>query len=264
MLVPKLTPLVRPLVDQSQRCFYTAHGRRKTRKSPSSTLDSSDRDVNDRPEYRVHDMADATSTPQQDPGSDANIEEACLHGNLERVRYLLSQCKEDIARKNTVGRTPLMTAAFGRHREVFDFLLREGADISIGDDNGCNILHWACRGGSIEMVKYILSMEGMGVNDKGTDGTTPVVSAAWRGHKDVVEFLVSLGADMSVVDDLGETILHWAAQGGNVEMVKYILSQNIVDVDTRSKMGQTAADIAQVWDHKDVVKLLRKPRCHVM
>ncbi|XP_067670153.1 ankyrin repeat domain-containing protein 2-like isoform X2 [Haliotis asinina] len=209
-------------------------------------------------------IASASSTPQQEPGSDANIERACLHGDLDRVRYLLSQCKEDIARKDAVGRTPLMTAAFGGHRELFDFLLGEGADVSVLDNNGCSILHWSCRGGNIEMVEYILSMEGMGVNNKGTGGTTPVVSAAWRGHKHVVEFLVSRGADMSVVDDLGETILHWTAQGGNVEMVKYILSQNVVDVNARSKMGQTAADIAEVWDHKEVAKLLKKERCHVM
>lgn len=216
----------------------------------------------------IYFTATSTSTPipQQEPGSDLDIHLACFSGDLVRVRNILSQGQEDINGKagNSLGKTPLMQAAHGGRKEVFDFLVSEGADISLLDNYGFNILHWACRGGSVEMVKYILSLNGMDVNTTGTDGTTPVASAAWMGHKDVVDFLVGEGADVTLVSDLDENILHWTCQGGNVEMVRYILSQKFVDINARTKIGQTAADIAEVWGHKKVVRLLKKPRCHVM
>ncbi|XP_046558390.1 putative ankyrin repeat protein RF_0381 [Haliotis rubra] len=230
--------------------------------------------MGDIPERQEHHAENATSTesrtstltatPQQEPDSEVKIHKACLNGDLARVKYIVSQGQEDINVRDSIMSTPLMKAACGGNRDLFDFLVGEGADISLLDSHGCSILHWACRGESIEMVKYILSMEGMDVNSRGTDGLTALSSAAWRGNVDMLKFLVSVGADVTTVDDIGENILHSACEGGNVDMVKYILSKNLVDVNARTKLGETAADIAQQWKHPEVVRLLKRPRCHLM
>ncbi|XP_071078471.1 cyclin-dependent kinase 4 inhibitor C-like [Haliotis cracherodii] len=83
------------------------------------------------------------------------------------------------------------------------------------------------------------------------------MEAARGGHRDVVELLVSEGADVSLVDVVGDNILHWACMGGDVETVKFVLSLHVVDIDARNKWGQTAADWARIWGHQQVVELLK-------
>ncbi|XP_048242814.1 serine/threonine-protein phosphatase 6 regulatory ankyrin repeat subunit C-like [Haliotis rufescens] len=82
------------------------------------------------------------------------------------------------------------------------------------------------------------------------------MEAALRGHRDVVELLVSEGADVSLVDDDGDNIIHWACWGGDVETVKFVLSLNVVDIDARNNSGRTARDEARDWHEEPVVKLL--------
>ena len=39
---------------------------------------------------------------------------------------------------------------------------------------------------------------------------TPLHRAAWNGHKEIVELLISKGADVNVKNDGDETALDWA------------------------------------------------------
>ncbi|XP_067668433.1 ankyrin repeat, SAM and basic leucine zipper domain-containing protein 1-like [Haliotis asinina] len=85
---------------------------------------------------------------------------------------------------------------------------------------------------------------------------TPVMAAAWRGHRDVVELLVSRGADVSLVTDAGNNIRHWACGGGDRTTVEFVLSLDGVDVNARNNNGRTVADVARRWGHRQLSDLL--------
>ncbi|XP_046343881.2 palmitoyltransferase AKR1-like isoform X2 [Haliotis rufescens] len=121
----------------------------------------------------------------------------------------------------------------------------------------CKGLFVASGAGNVEEVKRLLS-QGVDVNCRwGEWSWTPVMMAAYGGHRDVVELLVSEGADVSLVDGGGDNILHWAcAGGGDLETVKYVLSLHVVDIDARNNDGQTAADWARRAGHTRVADLL--------
>ncbi|XP_071116432.1 inversin-like [Haliotis cracherodii] len=194
------------------------------------------------------------ATPSQ--ADREHLHYASKDGDLEEVKRLLSTPGVDINCR--VGsRTPVMAAARWGHRDVVELLVSEGADVSLVDVVGYNILHLACRGGDVETVKYVLSLHVVDINSRGWGSRTPVMEAAWRGYRDVVELLVSEGADVSLVDVAGDNILHLACRGGDVETVKYVLSLNVVDIDARSKSGQTAAIMARLGGRQPVVKLLK-------
>ncbi|XP_071115571.1 ankyrin repeat domain-containing protein 50-like [Haliotis cracherodii] len=181
---------------------------------------------------------------------------ACRGGRVEVVKYLLSQ---DMVRINSRGwkqRTPVMVAAVNRHKEVVELLVSEGADVSLLSHSGDNILCCACLGGDVEVVKYILSQDMVGINSRGWKKRTPVMVAALRGHKEVVELLVSEGANVSLVNQRRDNILHLACRGGHLEVVKYILSQDKVGINAKNKKGQTAAKIAISQDRGDMLDLL--------
>ncbi|XP_046344215.2 KN motif and ankyrin repeat domain-containing protein 2-like isoform X9 [Haliotis rufescens] len=120
----------------------------------------------------------------------------------------------------------------------------------------CGDLYDASRRGNLEEVKRILS-QGVDVNCRsGWWSRTPVMGAAWSGNRDVVELLVSEGADVSLVDRDGHNILHFACVRGHFETVKFVLSLHVVDIDARDNWRRTAADWARDGGHTRVVDLL--------
>ncbi|XP_067653812.1 ankyrin repeat domain-containing protein 2-like [Haliotis asinina] len=155
-----------------------------------------------------------------------------------------------------------MWAARNGHRDVVEFLVGRGADVSLVDSDGNNILHWACREGHLETVKLILSLNVVDINSRGWYSRTPVMWAAENRHSDVVKFLVDRGTDVSLVDRGGNNVLHLACRGGDLETVKLILSLNVVNINARNNYGETAADVARVYRRQRVVDLLVSRGAH--
>ncbi|XP_048246410.1 ankyrin repeat domain-containing protein 50-like [Haliotis rufescens] len=189
---------------------------------------------------------------------------ACRGGHMGTVKFVLSLKFADINSRGWRSRTPMIKAVLKGHREVVEFLVSEGADVSLVNVYGDNILHMACRGGHMETVKFVPSLNMVDINSRGWRSRTPVMRATVVGHREVVELLVSEGADVSLVDDDGNNIFQLACAGGDVGTVKFVLSLNVVDIDAMNNIGQTAGDRARLRRYQKIVKLLEPPRCHVM
>ncbi|XP_046578811.1 ankyrin repeat domain-containing protein 50-like [Haliotis rubra] len=181
---------------------------------------------------------------------------ACLGGNIEIVKYILSQNFIDINSRGKFGRTPVMKAAWGGHVSLFDLLERVGADLSLVSEQGDTILHLACHRDNVPMVKHILSKHIVGVNCRGMNGRTPVMIAAMYGHRGVLNVLVDDGGDVSLVDSNGENVLHAACRGGSNNMVLHFLSKRIARINNKSGNGQTPLMLAAEGGHRGVFDLL--------
>ncbi|XP_048246405.1 ankyrin repeat domain-containing protein 50-like [Haliotis rufescens] len=181
---------------------------------------------------------------------------ACLGGHVKIVEHILSQEDTDINCRGQYGGTPLMLAAFDGHREVFDLLVTKGADATLVCNKGNTILHVACIGGHVDLVKPILSQGMVDINSQRQDGRTPLLLAAFCGHREVFDLLVRNGANASVVCNKGNTILHVACIGGHVEMVEHIMSQGIGDVNSQNQDGRTPLLLAAFGGHREVFDLL--------
>ncbi|XP_046558660.1 serine/threonine-protein phosphatase 6 regulatory ankyrin repeat subunit B-like isoform X2 [Haliotis rubra] len=199
----------------------------------------------------------ATPTPaRRDARADADLRDACREGNLAEVKRILDTGRADVNCRGGVGRTPVMEAAWRGHGDVVELLVSRGADVSLVDDGGENILHCACLGGDRKTVEFVLSLDGVDVNSRGGRSSTPVMVAARRGHGDVVELLVSRGADVSLVDDDGNNTLHWACWRGDRKTVEFVLSLDRVDINSRGGGSWTPVMWAARWRHRDMVELL--------
>ncbi|XP_067654201.1 uncharacterized protein [Haliotis asinina] len=123
-------------------------------------------------------------------------------------------------------------------------------------------LYAASRRGDLETVKRILAEGDVDINYRGPYSRTPVMAAAYYRHRDVVEFLVGRGADVSLVDMWGYNVLHLACIRGDLETVKLILSMNVVDINARNNYGKTAADYARDWGRQRMLDLLVSRGAH--
>ena len=131
-----------------------------------------------------------------------------------------------------------MKAAQGGHLAVMRFLVSEGADIHVRDENGWTALMWAAQGGHLDVVRFLV-VEGADIHARNNVGDTALVLAAQGGHLALVRFLVSEGADIHVRDENGWTALMRATVGGHLALVRFLVSEG-VDVNARNESGDTA------------------------
>jgi hypothetical protein len=96
-------------------------------------------------------------------------------------------------------------------------LLDAGADVNVKNANTGRLqytpLHWAAYYGHLEIAELLIS-RGADLDAEDPDYSTPLYLAAEQGHPKVVEFLISKGAEVNVKSSRwGYTPLHRAAWG---------------------------------------------------
>jgi hypothetical protein len=114
-------------------------------------------------------------------------------------------------------------------------------------------LSWCAENGDLNGVKSFLNTG----NINGADGQKPPLHlAAGGGHRDVVEFLVSQGANINETDSsLGWSPVHYAASSGHAEMVALLIQMG-AKFDISDGRGDCPIHIAASQGHLDVVKTL--------
>ncbi|XP_067685868.1 putative ankyrin repeat protein RF_0381 [Haliotis asinina] len=191
-----------------------------------------------------------------DHNSNNMLHICCSRGHVDTVKYILNSSMVDINSKNSKGMTPVLIAAFWSEREILNILEKQGANLSITDGSGDNILHVACIGGDKRIVKHVLERHMVDINARGCDGMTAVLYAADCTTSDILKLLLENGADPFVVNDNGDSVLHMASAGGKENIVKFVLSQNIIDITTKNKQGKNATVIAKENGFLSITKLL--------
>lgn len=113
-------------------------------------------------------------------------------------------------------RTALHCAAYGGFAECVSVLLEEGgATVNLQDYEGIAALHWACSTGSLDVIQQLLSA-GADPNLMEVDGgrLTPLDYAIIGGHQDVAQLLIENGAlSISGIQDLAAIIIQKSVRG---------------------------------------------------
>ncbi|VDN01767.1 unnamed protein product [Thelazia callipaeda] len=122
------------------------------------------------------------------------------------------------------------------------------------DDNDCDIIVkdmsdpneqvlTAAENGDIELLKSLINDCPSLLLARDADGYTALHRAAYNGHLEVVNYLLSIGADPEWKTNNGWTVLHCAATWSMYEVVALILRHN-VDVNSRSNGNLTPLHLA--------------------
>jgi uncharacterized protein len=119
---------------------------------------------------------------------------------------------------NSAGATPFWRAAQAADVPAMKLLIARGADRKIKSMKGQSPLHIAAGAdvhGNQEVtalgtwmpgVRYLVEELGADVNERDTQGLTALHHAAGRGDNEMIVYLVSKGADVTVVGKKGETV----------------------------------------------------------
>jgi len=113
----------------------------------------------------------------------------------------------------------------------------------------------AAEQGDLETIKELVgeSPELIGATDD--QGYSPLHKAAYNGRLEVVEYLISQGADVNAVSGSGSTPLHGAGYYGHPEIAKALLDAGARG-DIANAGGYTPLLSASAGNHGDIVRLL--------
>ncbi|CAB0042712.1 unnamed protein product [Trichogramma brassicae] len=161
--------------------------------------------------------------------------------------------------RNKSGDTPLHLALRSQYdrRPVVELLLRKGAEPNLPNNNGYTPLHnistvYAHHCELAEMLFGISEEKNQLVRIDARDrrGDTAAHLAVQFGRKELVELLLRRGADPALVNEKGETLLHYICQrylGDDFAELFFQINDEkhrLVEVDARDKLGRTPLQLA--------------------
>ena len=131
-------------------------------------------------------------------------------------------------------------------------LLSRGFDPNTVDEYGQPALFAALKEPSPKAAEALIRSEQTKVELRNDKGESPLMLAALRGQKALVELLIWREAD---VNKTGWTPLHYAASGGHADIAKLLLDHSAY-IDAESPNGTTPLMMAAMYGTPEVVKLL--------
>ena len=195
-------------------------------------------------------------------------------GHFSVVLALLAHNADPNLARFEEGTSPVYIAAQGGHVAILKLLLEHGADVNQAKtSDGQTAVYTAAENGHLDVVQELLA-HNADPNLATTDEyqITPVFVAAQEGHLDIVTALVDAGGRTgTAVASYGATDLWAACWRGHVDVVQYLLAQPSVDAnrarsDARDAIvgegddphpGTTPLEVAVLEGHTAVADLLK-------
>ncbi len=177
------------------------------------------------------------------------------------------------------GKTALHRAASSGKIDIIQLLLNNNADIDSLDVNHYTPLHFAAENDKMEIVKFLLQ-QGANFNVKNKEGKSPfelIENQSSRLLGSINELFISIDSDnpegiinhlkiidiakthnikietiVNVRDNQGNTLLHYAAENGYLDIVKFLLQHGAI-FNSENKFKSTPKEFTS---NKNIVGLL--------
>jgi ankyrin repeat protein len=182
---------------------------------------------------------------------------AVLKGNAEVVRLLV----ENGAKLNYLGTrmTPLHIAAGTANIEIVRILVENGADVNKRargkPATGLTPLEYAKQERTAKHMAVISYLEnpprGASFESDNEDFWGAVLTVQ------DVEYFLKQGGNVNAKDEDGYTLLHCAAEEGNLAVAKFLVSKG-ANAKAKNNDGATPLDLAKECDNKEVMQYLSR------
>jgi ankyrin repeat protein len=222
--------------------------------------------------------------------AEISIHEACQRGDIEAVRALIAADPAIVDADDEHGWRPVFHAGLWRHEQVVRLLIEAGADLAAHDGY---VMHYA---GEVPNNKAIVSLlvqyGALDAHVRPTDdlsrqflaavflgdssrtgsllsrhphlattpdgrGDLPIHHAARNGDTEIVRLLIKYGADVSVKNPRGHTVLYCAGGHGHLDTLELLLHEGVNIEDCKSLM-EWLADYPDDCRYMPIAAALRR------
>ncbi|KAH8779874.1 hypothetical protein F5883DRAFT_638437 [Diaporthe sp. PMI_573] len=145
-------------------------------------------------------------------------------GPLLDIMERKEELKTGLDAMDSHGYTALCLAADGGHEDIVQLLLKNGANVDGGGEDGKIPLRHAAVQGNVDIVRTLLE-KGANVNAVGKNRlfATALLAASGEGYEDIVRMLLENGADVDEACREHGAPLREAARNGHEQVVKMLL-----------------------------------------
>ena len=182
---------------------------------------------------------------------DTVLHYAAKKGLLDLLEFIINHHKCNLMATNKRDETILHCAV--EHTEVVKYLISEcNCDPMTINNDGDTVLHYAAKKGLLEVLKFIINHCNLMATNKW--GKTILCCAV--EHTDVVKYLIieCNCNPMTVINYAGDTVLHYAAKKGLLNLLKVMINHHNCNLMATNKWGKTILHCAV--EHTEVVKYL--------
>ncbi|WP_341807962.1 ankyrin repeat domain-containing protein [Wolbachia endosymbiont (group E) of Neria commutata] len=165
----------------------------------------------------------------------------------------------DLDAKDSHGYTALHKAVFSKRFDEVKSLVEQGAKVDVQDKHEITPLSYAVMNNDWTMVRFLVETGNASVSLGKYNN--PLSMAIARKYTELAEYLIEKGADVDQQDGIGRTLLHKAAENGNLDIVKFLVEKG-AKLDVLDKWNDTplhvAANVKANKGHLEVVSYLIK------
>ena len=160
----------------------------------------------------------------------------------------------DIDHQDEDGNTFLLKCLKDSKYKSVEWLIYNGADIEIKNNDGKSAINIAIEKNSLPVVKGLLELDKIDVNQRDIDGRSLLQNVVvWGNHK-MAKLLINHGADINNTDHHERNVLFDALAFGDRHFIDYLLNLNILDLNTVDEMGNTLLQHPEVEKNDDIAK----------
>jgi hypothetical protein len=161
-----------------------------------------------------------------------------------------------ILRTDDYGSSPLHIAIHERvPQETFITILNMGARISSLDSDGKTPLRLAIDTDQWDLAT-ILANAGSDIFLRARDGITPADAAMAKSSPAINAVFSENGPAINARDNAGNTILHYAAQLGDIDVIRELIGLG-ANISILNFASESPAEIALRWRHPEAASMLR-------
>lgn len=180
------------------------------------------------------------------------------------VMKLLEECIFDVNAQDDKMNTALHYAAINDDATLCQALLDYGASVDARNSSKETPLHLAAGENNMYALRILIDADFKElsitkenfINMKRDDNKTALLLAAQMGNFEIMECLISHGADIHVIaDDKKKSALHLAALSGNEDAVRMLL-ENSIPIDLIDNNGRMPLHDAILLEHNHIVEIL--------
>lgn len=183
----------------------------------------------------------------------------------EIQEWLLANNLLSLSSVDSRGCSPLHVACEQGNLRYVKWLLEQGALISEPTtcNDGLSPFTMAVRNDRLELSKWIFAHYCADPtlafpihNAPNKRGSIPLMYAAESASIELVEWMISIGANFRARNNKGSTVLMWATSNPNLEVLKYITSLDEAQLRQPNEEGMTPLSFAVMEERVDVFNFL--------
>ena len=185
------------------------------------------------------------------------IHDAALDGDFDEVQRQLD-AGVGVNEESSTGLTPLHYAASSGHNDIVELLIERGANVNATDSGkGATPLDYAHWRDHEEVIETLNAHNAQREHEKGGKGigqSSLIHDAALDGDIDEVQRQLDAGVDPNLKNSKGATPLFYAVYGGHLEIVELLITRG-ADVNA-VYLNNSVLDQAHSYDDQEMVELL--------